>query len=537
MTRDEQGPEFLGQSRTTLSSRIDVQSRPTEVTARCVLIHCNADLQIGMGHLSRSLCLAAEARNAGWEVVVAGRFGGRAIEHAAGLAPEQALTQLDPDRPLEDLRELIDRHKPSVLHFDTYDASIDSFAPSGISVSNMQDGEFGRRQADLHIDANLDAELRYTPTIANEKAILGPAGMQIRDAFRNLRYPVRENLAAPFNVLVMLGGTDPSNFTPRLVQELVRYSELRLTVICRPEIRPTIEQALGRRSRQVEYLPFTSDLPSLAASMDLVVTAAGTSVWDFAAARIPMAIVAVADNQLPGYRSCEAHGLGLMLGEAPHEDLGERVATLVSALNDPERLRRSSDTGVELVDGLGAWRVVSAWEELVESKLEKCSSRKGQMAFELVARAANVTDAQTLFDWRNDPESRAVSRSQAPLSWEDHVGWLIRTVESEDRKLLIIEEQEEPIATVRWDRRGARAWEVSITLAPARRGKGLASAVLTVGEQVLAHTEPIQLLASIHTENHSSQRLFVKAGYLPHLPADSAGFETRGKWLLPSHKS
>ena len=38
------------------------------MNVRHVLIHCNAGLQFGMGHLMRSLALADEAARQGWQV-------------------------------------------------------------------------------------------------------------------------------------------------------------------------------------------------------------------------------------------------------------------------------------------------------------------------------------------------------------------------------------------------------------------------------------------------------------------------------------
>lgn len=501
---------------------------------RSAVIYCDADLERGMGHLMRSLCLAEEARRQGWEVVVTGRFGGRALEHAMELAPAQELVELGAGAPTARLEDLLKSRAADLLHLDSYDTVFDSFIPGPVLVSNMQDGSFGRRPAGLHIDANLDAELRYRQISGNEAAILGSAGMQIRRAVRGLRHELRAELGAPFRVLVLLGGTDPFELTPRLVAELSTHPELHLTVICRPETQPALIAALGDRSTNVEIRSFTPDLPTLANAMDLVVTAAGTSVWDFAAAGIPMAIIAVAENQLPGYRACEAHGLGLALGEPPHTDLRERVSALVATLHDRELLHELAVRGPREIDGLGAWRVVSAWEELTNSTAGSRRSARADGDLELSARAATAHDARRLFEWRNDESTRAASRSSEPIAWESHVSWLHRVLADEDRKLLMIEQGEDALATVRWDRCGEHSWEASITLAPVRRGRGLGPAVLAAGESVFAAQRPVQLFAGIHVSNAASRRLFTAAGYLPHLPPDADGFETRAKWLLPT---
>ena len=497
---------------------------------RSVLIVCDADLQRGMGHLMRSLCLAEQATASGWRVRIAGRFGDRALEHLSALSPGQEVIRLDVDQPLAQVSDLLAEDDVSLVHLDSYDREFDLIKLGTTLVSNMQDGAYGRRHADLHIDANLDAEFRYQQLAPREVAILGAAGMQVRDAFRSLRHEVRDASVGSSKVLVLLGGTDPSGLTPKLVRELAEYPDLHLTVICRPELRHAVKQSLGNRASNSSILPFTEDLPALADSMDIVLTAAGTSVWDFAAAGIPMGVLAVAENQLPGYRSCETHSIGIALGEPPHNDLAERLSMMVSALRDESQLQDLSASGVLAVDGLGSWRVVAAWEEMLAAR-----GRGGNHAVTdhtLAIRGATSDDAQLLFDWRNDVSTRLVSRSTEPIAWPDHVKWLKRALADTNRKVTLVVLGGEPIATVRWDRRGANAWEVSITIAPDWRGKGLGAAVLAAGESLFSGDEPVQLLAGVHVSNTASRRLFMRSGYLPHMPADTFGFEMRSKWVL-----
>ena len=79
---------------------------------------------------------------------------------------------------------------------------------------------------------------------------------------------------------------------------------------------------------------------------------------------------------------------------------------------------------------------------------------------------------------------------------------------------------------MRWDRVDDGEWEVSITVAPDRRGEGLAGPLLAAGEDWLADQEPATstLLAAVRADNQPSLRLFRSAGYLPDLPPGDAGF-------------
>lgn len=68
---------------------------------------------------------------------------------------------------------------------------------------------------------------------------------------------------------------------------------------------------------------------------------------------------------------------------------------------------------------------------------------------------------------------------------------------------------------------------MSITVAPERRGQGLAARLLAAGEVALLGERaeaPTVLLAAVHRDNEASRRLFRRSGYLPDSPPDADGF-------------
>src|SRR5205814_10364055 len=100
-----------------------------------------------------------------------------------------------------------------------------------------------------------------------------------------------------------------------------------------------------------------------------------------------------------------------------------------------------------------------------------------------------------------------------------------------DRLLFIAELDGDAVGTVRFDLREPDVWEVSITLAPASRGRGLSGFVLAEGEQALLERVPAQaVLAAVHQDNRASNALFERAGYADTAPAVS-GFRQLRKTL------
>ncbi|VVJ23749.1 Uncharacterised protein [Amycolatopsis camponoti] len=147
------------------------------------------------------------------------------------------------------------------------------------------------------------------------------------------------------------------------------------------------------------------------------------------------------------------------------------------------------------------------------------------------AREATETDAELLLGWRNDPRTRQSSRSTAVVALDEHLAWLRGVLADPDRLLLVVEHEDAPVGTVRFDRRDGDGWEVSITLAPESRGRGLSGAVLAEGERAAWERLGVRVvLAAVHQDNTASAKLFEHAGYAEAAPAVS-GFRQLRKTL------
>ena len=133
-------------------------------------------------------------------------------------------------------------------------------------------------------------------------------------------------------------------------------------------------------------------------------------------------------------------------------------------------------------------------------------------------RPAVQDDAALLLAWRNDEVTRRASLSTTQVSESDHDAWLARSLDDPTRLLLVAEEDGRPVGTVRFDacQESPGVWEVSITVAPQSRGRGVAARVLRAGEEELAARvgSPVRVLARVRQDNTSSARLFEGAGYV-----------------------
>ena len=119
-------------------------------------------------------------------------------------------------------------------------------------------------------------------------------------------------------------------------------------------------------------------------------------------------------------------------------------------------------------------------------------------------RPVRFEDAETLFKWRNDPETIANSVSPFGVAWQQHVVWLRRSMERDNRKIFVAEQNGQPVGTVRIDH-GPEA-ELSWTVAPEHRGKG-------IGKAIVGAVPDRPAFARIKACNTASQRIAEFAGF------------------------
>lgn len=122
-------------------------------------------------------------------------------------------------------------------------------------------------------------------------------------------------------------------------------------------------------------------------------------------------------------------------------------------------------------------------------------------------RNATEADSVDVWTWRNDPVTRAMSRSSEEVAWVSHAEWFRRALGDPRVTLLIAEADGEKVGMVRFDH-GAET-EVSINVNPACRSRGYGFALLSHGLAWVGG----EVFAEIKDENLASRRLFERAGF------------------------
>ncbi len=158
-------------------------------------------------------------------------------------------------------------------------------------------------------------------------------------------------------LLITVGGADPQGYTQRLVLAASRILEdWRIQVVAGAgfDFMPSFEASVG--SNTIEILESPADMAKVISDNDVVISAAGSTVWEVLFLRKRLLAFSLADNQIPIGLSIEEKGVGCYgedlreLDDAALE--GKLVGYFDTVLPDVDE-----DDGC--IDGSGAARVLA----------------------------------------------------------------------------------------------------------------------------------------------------------------------------------
>jgi UDP-2,4-diacetamido-2,4,6-trideoxy-beta-L-altropyranose hydrolase len=444
-----------------------------------IAIRCDASTAIGGGHVMRCLTLAEALSARGAQVLL--------LVNADAPATAPTLT----DTPFsivapgpEATVAAIRAHWPEgadwtvIDHYGWSAGDETALRVAATNIMALDDRPTRAHAVDLLLDPTPGRDAVDWSSLAPGATVLaGAAHALIGPAWRAAR--ADPPAASRSGVVIALGLSDTGDLPDAIAAALSDVGPLHL-------VGPASATAPGVIAHDRLAPPALADLLARCA---VAVGAGGSSALERAYLGVPSVIAVIADNQRDLAAGLAEAGAALA---CPPD--AEAVAAGVRALlADPAALAAMSARTAALVDGRGPARVAAAILG----------------ADKLLVRPAEPADARNLWLWRNDPATRAASRASDPIGWDEHRAWFARALTDPHRTILIGELGGEPVGMVRFDQRDAAA-EVSIALAPERRGGGLGANLLSVG---IARMQVRLLLATVHADNTASRRLFAGVGF------------------------
>lgn len=447
-----------------------------------------------MGHLVRSMALAAELSRRGWKTWLASRhlpplYADQVVRSGCGLIHISG----DLDEEFAIIADALgDRASWVVL--DNYDLGSDWFERTPrIAEARLVLDDLHDRAMACEMVLNpwfVDGRSMYEDLAPGARLLLGPSFALTRSAFREARLSAPErDFGTVRRVLVSLGGTDPGGLTGRVVDEV-------RAVLPSAEIDVLLGSAASGAAvvgaDGIHVLVDPPDVPGLMLRADLAVGAGGGMTWERCEMGLPSLIVSVADNQLEQSAMVAAAGSARHLGPVGNLEPGA-IAAGVAGLLDSGTRRAMSERGRRLVDGLGCVRVADQMEDVS-------------------LRPATSGDMEWIWRLVNDPTVRTVSVSSDQIPWATHEAWFSARLRGQ-QPMLIAEVGSLKVGYVRFDSTPDGV-EVSIALDLAHRG-GLGGRVLRAAcEWWDSRHRDMPLRARIKTDNEASRGAFRRAGFV-----------------------
>lgn len=129
-------------------------------------------------------------------------------------------------------------------------------------------------------------------------------------------------------------------------------------------------------------------------------------------------------------------------------------------------------------------------------------------------RPATFEDAGRLLSWRNDPATRNASFNRDEVVLADHETWLREKLADAGCRFWIAEVDGAAIGQTRLDVNASGIGEISFSVAPDMRGRGIGTALLrAVVSQANDDPAIAALVARVREDNAASVAAFVRAGF------------------------
>lgn len=325
------------------------------MAAHRVVVYTGGDGLIGFGHVRRMLTLARALAKARAEVtfVIRGDAAAREVREAAFQVVD---VTTDPARAQDEIRS----RRPVLALVDLKDEGTgllrDVRAAAGwLGVVD----DLGDRvlEADLILNSTVYAEELPYPRDRGTILLLGPRFALLREEFA--REPIRVVSHTVRRVLVTVGGSDPTNLTPRLIQWVrAEVPHAHVTAVAGPFFHNLADVKAAGADALVEN---PSDIRSLMLEADLALSGGGQTTYELAASATPAVAIEVADDQRRNLEALAGAGVLVYAGSAADPDLQGSVCRHLRGLVDaPEERVRLGRSGRALVDGHGAERTAVA---------------------------------------------------------------------------------------------------------------------------------------------------------------------------------
>jgi len=217
--------------------------------------------------------------------------------------------------------------------------------------------------ADIVLNQNINAEKIGYSCLQDSSVLLGTRYVLLRNEFLTCNKIKTETNSTVRNLIVTLGGSDPSNATLKVIQALnkLKISDLHVKVIVgasHPQI-SSLHQEAKFAPFPIEIIYNVQDMTELMTWADLAVSAGGTTCWELAFLGVPFVVIVLSKNQEKIAEGLHAASAAINLGWYFSVTLDVFAVCLLSMIENRDKRTELISNAKRLVDGFGVSRVLS----------------------------------------------------------------------------------------------------------------------------------------------------------------------------------
>lgn len=342
-----------------------------------LLFRADGNPYIGAGHVMRGLSIADSAKDNGIECIfmTVGDEFANIIENRGFRHIVLGSDYRKMDYELPQVIQGIDDEKPVAMIVDSYFVT-ESYLGSlkqalnavGSRLVYIDDTLSFPYLCDTLINYNIYADEEAYKVLYNGYStpdmLLGTAYAPLRSEFRSAmgKKPVRADRGR--QILVSTGGADFEHLMIELVREakkVKKHHTFHFLIGAANEDRNLIVSEAAGESNLILHENVTN-MSELMLSCNAAISAAGSTLYELCACRVPTVTYILADNQIPGARGFEQRGIMKCAGDIRETGAVELSARLIDMAlelcdNGSECALIAERQG-SVVDGKGAERVI-----------------------------------------------------------------------------------------------------------------------------------------------------------------------------------
>lgn len=377
-------PEVAGLNAGVVQRSVESEGelRRRRIAGRYLVARADASATIGYGHVMRTGALLEAWTELGGRALFIGRGLTGSVAARLGAAGVQTEEPVGDGRVLE-ARLLLERARvldAAALVVDgyTFDADYHAVLAHGGPLLAVDDLAEQAQHADVVVNQNVGFARESYALRAEQRLLVGAPYVMLRRALRGMIAERSAHGRASVNprgssLALAFGGSDPLGLTePVLAALLESVPDVRVDVLLGPGVSAERRQRLSAVSNpRVTLHVDPPELGAVLARADVLISAAGVTVWEALALGVPTVLLCVAENQrvvaAPAIEQGAAVDAGWADAEAP-----QRAARVAGALlADGARRQTLSDAGRRLIDGRGVWRVIDTLLDAIDTRARR----------------------------------------------------------------------------------------------------------------------------------------------------------------------